>query len=38
MISRGMEISIAGGVVAMVRDPIPWSFFCFVFVIMRDLF
>jgi len=27
MISRGVEISIAGGVVAIVRDPIPWSFF-----------
>jgi len=27
MISHGVEISIAGGVVAMVRGPIPWSFF-----------
>jgi len=25
MISRGVEISIAGGVVAIVRAPIPWS-------------
>jgi len=25
MISRGIEISIAGGVVAIVRDPISWS-------------
>jgi len=25
MISRGVEISIAGGVVAMVRAPISWS-------------
>jgi len=31
MISRGVEISIAGGVVAMVRDPISWSFFLFFF-------
>jgi len=29
MISRGVEISIAGGVVAMVRGPISWLFFCF---------
>jgi len=27
MISRGVEISIAGGGGEMVRDPIPWSFF-----------
>jgi len=41
MISRGVEISIAGGVVAMVRGPISWSFFTFLlffFVIMRYLF
>jgi len=41
MISRGVEISIAGGVVAMVRGPISWSlffFFSFFFVIMRYLF
>ena len=25
MISRDIEISIAGGVVAMVRGPTPWS-------------
>jgi len=25
MISRGVEISIAGGGGEMVRDPIPWS-------------
>jgi len=29
MISCGVEISIAGGVVVMVRGPIPWSFFLF---------
>jgi len=39
MISRGVEISIAGGVVAMVRGPIPWLFpFFFLFVIMLYLF
>ena len=40
MISRGVEISIAGSGGEMVRVPISWSFFflsCF-FVIMRDLF
>ena len=31
MISRGVEISNAGGVVAMVRGPTPWSFFFFFF-------
>ena len=31
MISRGVEISNAGGVVAMVRGPISWSFFFFSF-------
>ena len=31
MISRGVEISIAGGGVEMVRGPIPWSFFFFFF-------
>ena len=31
MISRGVEISITGGVVAMVRDPISWSFLLFFF-------
>jgi len=30
MISRGVEISIAGGGGEMVRGPISWSFFCFV--------
>ena len=29
MISRRVEISLAGGVVAMVHGPIPWSFFFF---------
>ena len=41
MISRGVVISIAGGGGEMVRGPIPWSFFFFLFflfVIMRDLF
>jgi len=42
MISRGVEISIAGGVVAMVLGSISWSFsfsfFFFFFVIMRSLF
>jgi len=34
MISCGVEISIAEGVVAMVRDPIPWSFlFSFFFLL-----
>jgi len=37
MISRGVEISIAGGVVAMVRDLYLGRFFSF-FVIMRYLF
>jgi len=37
MISRGVEISIAGGGGEMVRGPISWSFFFF-FVIMRSLF
>jgi len=37
MISRGVEISIAGGGGEMVR-PISWSFFVFFFVIMRYLF
>ena len=36
MISRGVEISIAGGGGEMVRAPISWSFFFF--VIMRYLF
>ena len=31
MISRGVEISIAGGVVAMVRVPISWSVLFFFF-------
>ena len=38
MISRGVEISIAGGVVAMVCGPIPWSFFFFcnhAFIVFR---
>jgi len=40
MISRGVEISIAGGGGEMVRGPISWSFFLFFsfFVIMRSLF
>jgi len=40
MISRGVEISIAGGEGEMVRGPIPWSFFFSFsfFVIMRSLF
>ena len=39
MISRGVEISIAGGVVAMVRVlPLGRFFFFFFFVIMRYLF
>jgi len=40
MISRGVEISIAGGGGEMVRGPISWSFFYFFlfFVIMRSLF
>jgi len=38
MISRGVEISIAGGGGEMVRGPISWSFFFFCFVIMRYLF
>ena len=42
MIARGVEISIAGGVVAMVRGPIRYSFFFFFFfsffVIMCYLF
>jgi len=44
MISRRVEISLAGGVVAMVHGPIPWSFFfffsffLFFFLIMRYLF
>ena len=37
MISRGVEISITGGVVAMVRG-ISLRFFSFFFVIMRYLF
>ena len=37
MISRGVEISIAGGVVAMVRVLSLGCFFFF-FVIMRSLF
>jgi len=31
MISRGVEISITGGVGEMVRGPISWSFFFFLF-------
>ena len=39
MISRGVEISIAGGVVAMVRVlSLGRFFFFFFFVIMRSLF
>jgi len=40
MISRGVEISIAGGGGEMVRlsYPIPWLFCLFFFVIMRSLF
>ena len=32
MNSHGVEISIAGGVVEMVRDPTPWRFFFFFFL------
>jgi len=42
MISRGVEISIAGGGGEMVHGPIPWSFFfsfsLFFCVIMGSLF
>jgi len=39
MISSGVEISIAGGVVAMVHGDISWFLFLFsFFVIMRYLF
>jgi len=40
MISRGVEISIAGGGGEMIRVSILWSFFSFFFffVIMRSLF
>jgi len=40
MISRGVEISIAGGGGEMVHGPISWSLFLFFFffVIMRYLF
>ena len=38
MISRGVEISITGGVVAMVRGLSLGLFFIFFFVIMRYLF
>jgi len=41
MISRGVEISIAGGGGEMVRGPISWLFFflfSFFFVIMGSLF
>jgi len=41
MISRGVEISIAGGGGEMVCGPIPWLFFFslfFFFVIMSSLF
>jgi len=39
MISRGVEISIAGGGGEMVCGPIPWLFFFFFFfLIMRYLF
>jgi len=38
MIPRGVEISIAGGVVAMVRVLSLGRFFFFFFVIMRSLF
>ena len=37
--SHGVEISIAGCVREMVRDPTPMPFFCFFFFhIMRSLF
>jgi len=44
MISRGVEMTIAGGGGEMVRGPISWSFFSFsfsfffLFVIKRSLF
>ena len=38
IISRGVEISIAGGGGEMVREPISWSFLFLFFVIMRLLF
>jgi len=38
MISRGVEISIAGGGGEMVRGLFLGGFFSFFFVIMRDLF
>jgi len=38
MISRGVEISIAGGGGEMVRTPISWSFFLFLFFIFLYVF
>ena len=38
MISHGVEISIAGGVVAMVRGDISWFFFLFFFFCNHALF
>ena len=37
MISRGVAVSITGGVVAMVRGPISWSFFFFSFFFVIKL-
>jgi len=38
MISRGVEISIAGGGGGMVRGPIPWTFLFFFFFCNHVLF
>jgi len=39
MISRGVEISIAGGGGEMVRGPTPWSFlFFFVFFVIKSYY
>ena len=38
MISRGVEIAIAGGGGEMVRGPIPWSFFFFVVFFFNHVF
>jgi len=38
MISRGVEISIAGGGGEMVRGPTSWSFFFFFFFFIKNYF
>jgi len=39
MISHSVEISNAGGVVGMVRGPIPWSVFIFIlFLFLYHIF